>query len=657
MSESQGEPELTAERGLFRAEYDRELGQWLRRRLGYLCVAYSVFQLLSVTMLILTSTHAISFGEQSKLPPRVERRAEEAERRAEAGLPLRPADARAIAAREAEERRIERERSADAMISTLDAFGTIARGFAQDLTTRRDKPEEPRRAPQERLLERWWLEDQPGVPNAVARPDDAPVSVIEHSAASGRSGGTRQGREQDRGDSRGVGAKTASTEAGATSAGVDPAEVDGPSSQIGLVLPWWLWVVVSLPTFAVLAWFGLRIRPKLYTRGELVAAASRMILALGLLNFGFECGLLLANPQAPITPLISIFFWHLTASLFLPWNWRESLKPVIPLLSCWFLLRLGLATSEGSWAGFLGSIVLVPFLFAPALFLCYARLRWHQRRFKSGFVGRRFLAMRREFIQARAVHESLFPKPQDLGWLRFDFGYRPAADIGGDFIHAWTDDYDRFHVALIDVTGHGLASAMTVARIHGEIERLRDEHPDDGPARMLARINRYFQRLLARHRLFATAVLITVDPRTGELRYASAGHPPLFIRSRGGVRELDSTTFLLGAVDGAAFGEEEVSIYLEEGDRLILFTDGAYDAKSPGGERFGLDRLREILRRPTAPPNWTQFLMNLVETFEAGMPEDDLLVAEVAFLNRRSISSVTGDEAPIPRMRVSGANA
>jgi hypothetical protein len=423
-----------------------------------------------------------------------------------------------------------------------------------------------------------------------------------------------------------------------------------------LSLPWWTWGLTSLPTFGVLAWFGLKVRPRLYTRSELVSAATRMILSLGLLNFGFECVMLLANPNTPITPLFTIFFWHLTASLFLPWNWRESLKPILPLLACWILLRLGLATSDGGWLGFFGSLIGAPFLFAPALILCYARLRWHQRQFKSGFVGRRFLEMRREFIQARAVHESLFPKPQDLGWLRFDFGYRPAADIGGDFIHSWTDDDDRFHVALIDVTGHGLASAMTVARIHGEIERLRDEHPDEGPARMLARLNRYFQRLLSRHRLFATAVLLTIDPRTGEMRYASAGHPPVFVRSRSGVREIESTTFLLGAVDEETFGTEEVSVHLEEGDRVILYTDGAYDARNPRGERFGLDRLRDVLRRPAAPQKWTPFLMNLVETFEAGMPEDDLLVAEITLRSRKSVySGVTGDDLPVPRTSLSGA--
>ena len=96
---------------------------------------------------------------------------------------------------------------------------------------------------------------------------------------------------------------------------------------------------------------------------------------------------------------------------------------------------------------------------------------------------------------------------------------------------------------------------------------------------------------------------------------------------------------------------------LEEGDRIILFTDGAYDARSPGGERFGLDRLREILTRQATPPKWPSYLMRLIETYEAGMPDDDLLIAEIAFLRRRSVSSVTGDELPVSRPEVVGARA
>jgi hypothetical protein len=611
---------------VFRAEYERELGQWLRRRLGYLCIVYAIFQVISTTVLVLTAlavdgTH-FSSDPAPRAPTPIEQRAEAAERRAEAGLPAVPGDRAALrAAKEIEDderRRLERERGSEAVVSALDAFGRLAQVWIEEV---RDEVREPapRRgrppaAPSMRPMDRWWSD---AAPIRAARSTESDLATPADAPREGDASPTTSPESTD--------AEAVSTDA--------------------LLIPWWAWMLSAIPFFGILAYFGLVVRPKLVTRSELLTAASRMILALGFVNFAFEATVILANPELPVRPLFSIFLWHFTASLFLPWNWRESLKPIAPLLACWFMLRLGMAASDNSWGSFLLTMLGTPFV------ICEWRLRRHQRRFKSGFIGRRFLAMRREFQQARAVHESLFPKPTDLEWMRFDFGYRPAADIGGDFIHTWVDPEGRFHLALIDVTGHGLASAMSVARIHGEIERLRDEHPDEGPAKILARLNRYFHRLLARHRLYATGILIMLDPRSGELRFASAGHPPMFLRSRSELTELASTTFLLGAVDGDAFGEDEVTVRLQEGDTLVLFTDGAYDARSPRGERFGLDRLREIMRKPAAPAQWTKYLMRLVETFEAGMPEDDLLIAEVTFLQRTSVSSVTGDDLPVPARR------
>ena len=701
--------EVPIETGALRAEYERELGTWLRRRLGYLCIAYVIFQIVSTAGLIFVS---IGRAEQAapteqREPTPIERRAEQAERRADAGLTPRPGDRRAIeianTIREREERELEereraRARGAEAVVSSLDAFSSIVRDFADDVTSggREQKRGARRAAPRPGPIDRWYL-DAPGESAELATPADRPALAGDRRSGETDDVGTQaldlrnpqplinteapnptllnhelpnhelanpESPTPESPTTESPITESPTTESQTTESPITESKTELPTTNLPSsapstpltvddefdpsTLPWWIFTLLAAPVVAVTAWFGLVVRPKLYTRTELVTAASRMILILGLINFVFESALLLAIPDAWATPLISIFFWHLTASLFLPWTWRESLKPIAPLLVCWLLLSLGLAVPQNDWLELVGKLLAVPFLFAPALVICYARLQWHRNRFKSGFIGRRFLEMRREYQQARAVHESLFPKPIVVDWMRFDFGYRPAADIGGDFIHVWTDDHDRFHLALIDVTGHGLTSAMSVARIHGEIERLRDEHPNDGPAKLLARLNRYFHRLLARHQLYATAILLTIDPRSGELRYASAGHPPIFLRSRGDVTELASTTFLLGAVDNDEFGEDEASIQLEERDTLILFTDGAYDAKSPRGERFGLERLREIVSRPVAPPRWTQFLMRLVETFEAGMAEDDLLIAEVAFLQRRSVSWITGDAPPSP---------
>ena len=617
-------PEFHSERGVFWAEYERELGQWLRRRLGWLCIAYAVFQILGTASLALTTSWAAE-----------EIRAARAERAA--------------------------ARARSASSSPLDAVGEIARDIAREVRPDAASKDQPRPAPIGRAVDRWWEQTIAPITDATPRGSDSEDDTAESEdptvdpAAQDETPSTTRVREPE----SSPGASTDASDDGATTADAGAQEpaaseiADGDASDtftelpLVLRLPWWFWFLVNLPSLGVIFWFGLRIRPQLYTRNELVTASSRMIVILGFMTFALETAMLLASPDSTVTPLFSIFFWHLTASLFLPWSWRESLRPIVPLFLAWILLRAGLAAGSGEWIGFILTVVFAPVLFVPALVVCYARLKWHRNRFKTGFVGRRFLAMRREFQQARAVHESLFPKPMDLGWLRFDFGYRPAADIGGDFVHAWTDEDGRFHLIVLDVTGHGLASAMSVARIYGEIERLRDEFPEDGPARMLRRLNRYFRRLLARHKLFATATMVSVDARTGELAYASAGHPPMFIRSRGQVREFESTTFLLGAVDDNEFGEAETIVRLTEGDTVVLFTDGAFDAKNPRGERFGLDRLREILRRPNAPTRWPQFVMRLVETFEAGMPEDDLIVAEVVFLARRSVySGITGDAPP-----------
>jgi len=587
MADLHGEPtEFHSERGVFRAEYERELGQWLRRRLGWLCIAFACFQIVATSSFVLAVLGHSAAAEEPE---------------ARQSMPA---------------------------TSPLDAVGDIAQDIAREIRRNEGGESKPKQRIG-RIVDRWWEE-------TIAPIADKAKAEAEPTVSDRESG------------------QPASESVDSATVAADPTVAE--DAWVSLI-PWWGWLLLNLPSLAVIAWFGLRIRPRLFTRKELVTAASQMILLLGFLRFALETGVLLASPDAQVYPLFSIFVWHLTASVFLPWMWRESLRPIIPLFISWVLLRAGLAAGDHEWAGFTLTVVFAPLLFLPAVVLCYARLRWHQNRFKTGFVGRRFLQMRREFIQARAVHESLFPKPTDAGWVRFDFGYRPAADIGGDFIHAWTDETDRFHVALIDVTGHGLASAMSVARIHGEIERLRDEYPDDGPARLLRRLNRYFHRLLVRHSLFASATMLTIDPHSGELRYASAGHPPVFIRSRRKFRELDSTTFLLGAVDDASFGEVETCVKLEEGDRIVLFTDGAYEARNPKGERFGLERLRDMLQRPNMPPSWPQYIMRLVETFEAGMPEDDLLVAEVTFMHRRSTLSVTGDDLPVPAGTAQGAQS
>ncbi|MBL9121194.1 MAG: serine/threonine-protein phosphatase [Phycisphaerae bacterium] len=378
--------------------------------------------------------------------------------------------------------------------------------------------------------------------------------------------------------------------------------------------------------------FYIFVRPKIERRDQAVAAATNLIVALGATTFAFQLVMLLLFKRQPVPMIVSIFFWHVVASAFLPWTPRESLRPIVPLLLAWsvFTGTYG-AMTGGVWQS-LVMILASPVVLLPGMLIAHFRLTRHRSRFRRELSNRFFVSMRRELQQARKIHESLFPKATQDAHFRFEYRYRPAQEVGGDFIHSWIDQHGIIHLTLLDVTGHGLVAAMTVNRLYGELERLRYEHPYLRPGSVLSLLNRYVLLTLAPHKIFATAVMVRIDPRSGQMTYANGGHPPLFVRSRGGtVREYDSTVPVLGVLQPQDFGVEDISVQLEPGDMLLLYTDGVFEARDRRNRKWGLARLREALKRQPAPPSWPEFLLTLVDGYTNGVLDDDLLVASLVF--------------------------
>src|SRR5690606_36963856 len=134
-------------------------------------------------------------------------------------------------------------------------------------------------------------------------------------------------------------------------------------------------------------------------------------------------------------------------------------------------------------------------------------------------------------------------------------------------------------------TGHGLAAALTVNRLYGELERLRAEGPNMPPAEVIRLLNRYVQLTMAHHNIYATALAISLDPYDGTLRCANAGHPPAFLRAASGaVRELMATGVVLGALMDEEYEIEEISDKLHPGDSVVAYTDGAFETRNRRGE-------------------------------------------------------------------------
>jgi hypothetical protein len=425
-------------------------------------------------------------------------------------------------------------------------------------------------------------------------------------------------------------------------------DLDAPTGVLARILT----ALGSASILGILLHFLRNVRARIETREEAVRAATTMILALGAVNFAFELAILFAWPSAPVVPLLSLFFWHVMASLFLPWTPRESLRPILPLLAAWLLWHVATGLGRGAWGQTLVQAAAAPLVLVPGILVAWWRLRRHHSRFRSEVSRRFFVSMRRELEQARRIHESLFPQPSDDGVFRFEYRYRPAHQIGGDFVHLWQDHAGVMHLAVLDVTGHGLASAMTVHRIYGELERLRWEHPYLRPGNILSLLNRYVLLTLAPHRIFATGVLLRIDPRDGSLTYASAGHPPVLLRARNGaVRDLGSTHPMLGALQPQDFGVDDRSLVLDPGDTLVAYTDGAFEARNRKGHKMGISRLREAIRRQPPPPSWPEYLLRLVDGFSGGAVEDDVLVAALTYLGKPAETRIVApprEAAPEP---------
>lgn len=349
--------------------------------------------------------------------------------------------------------------------------------------------------------------------------------------------------------------------------------------------------------------------------------------------------------------------YHILACIFLPWTPLQCVRPLMPVLVLNALI-IFFATELSATAKSL-TIVLSMFVAAPGAGIAWFKLNRRMDDFKMRFLQSRYGQMRRELIDARRLHESLFPNPLTQGPLRLDYRYEPMRQIGGDYLYARFSPVREgrpaaFNLLLLDVTGHGIAAALTVNRLYGEVERLYAENPHAGPGEVLCALNRYVHLTLAGHSVYATAMCARFEPGHDTLEYASGGHPPAFLCAVDGtIAQLESTSYVLGAVSTAEFDADARTIRFGPGDRLLAYTDGAIEARSPEGRMLGIVGLQRVLAGvvKNAPVGLAATILSAVERHRYGPPEDDTLVVEIL----REIAGVGGHEhsrEAEPRTRV-----
>jgi serine phosphatase RsbU (regulator of sigma subunit) len=252
-------------------------------------------------------------------------------------------------------------------------------------------------------------------------------------------------------------------------------------------------------------------------------------------------------------------------------------------------------------------------------------------------VGDRENAMReRERIDnemrvARLIQQRFFPKelPSIPGWEIYAY-LEAARDVGGDFYDFIDLPDGRLVIVAGDVTGKGVPAALVMASTRS---LLRSESPRLlSPATILEHVNESLLKDIP-EQMFVTCLCAVLDPATGRLLFANAGHNVPYLRVDEEVVEARATGLPLGLMPGIQYEECETTIAL--GVTIMLHSDGLAEARNTTKEMYGFPRVKESLQRATEPKSTiTALLADLAAFTGDGWEQDDDIT--LAVIHRRA---------------------
>ena len=194
---------------------------------------------------------------------------------------------------------------------------------------------------------------------------------------------------------------------------------------------------------------------------------------------------------------------------------------------------------------------------------------------------------------AQIIQQQFLPKslPDLPSWHVAAF-YRPARTVGGDFYDFIPLPDGRVMFVVGDVTDKGVPAALVMASTHA---LLRDAAPRlISPGKVLGHVNEMLCVDIPAH-MFVTCLALVLDPVSGQIEFANAGHDVPYVRTRNGVQELRARGMPLGLMPGMDY--EEKSFQFEPGDCALLHSDGLAEAHAPDREMFGFPRVAELVAK------------------------------------------------------------
>jgi serine phosphatase RsbU (regulator of sigma subunit)/anti-sigma regulatory factor (Ser/Thr protein kinase) len=260
--------------------------------------------------------------------------------------------------------------------------------------------------------------------------------------------------------------------------------------------------------------------------------------------------------------------------------------------------------------------------------------------------------MEQELQVARLIQQYFLPKelPRLPGW-QVEAYYRPAREVGGDFYDFIELPEGRIGIVVGDVTDKGVPAAMVMAATRSVLRAAATRLIAPGP--VLERVNELLEPDMPPN-MFVTCLYGVLDPASGRLRFANAGHNLPYLRTEEGVTEVRATGMPLGLMPGMAYEENEAVI--GGAATILLHSDGLAEAHDPDGNMFGFPRLARLIEEHPGGPALIDELLSDLDRFtgEGWEQEDDVTLV---LLHHTSIAPASaGRGEPAERSGESGGD-
>ena len=189
-----------------------------------------------------------------------------------------------------------------------------------------------------------------------------------------------------------------------------------------------------------------------------------------------------------------------------------------------------------------------------------------------------------ELRTAYAIQSRLLPaKLPEIDGYAFAGANKPCRTVSGDYFDVLVRPDGRLYFIIADVSGKGITAALVMASVATSFNIFA--RTDPSPADLVREMNATIAPKTTPTK-FVTLVAGVLDPLTGTIEFANAGHVSPLLVSRRGVDQLAVTDMVVGLFAHATYRNQ--SVKLEEGDSLVLFTDGVTEAENEKEEQLGL---------------------------------------------------------------------